>query len=55
MSTSDKQQPPVIDENCATGSTPIQQTGNGDIPQQQHAPSLQVCRYIRISDDFKVV
>lgn len=41
---SDKQQP--IDENCATGSNNLsqQQTGNGDIPQQQqqHAPPLQV-------------
>lgn len=38
----DKQQPPTIDENCATGSSNShQQTGNGDIPQQ-HAPPLQV-------------
>lgn len=36
----DKQQPPTIDENCATGSN-LQQTANGDIPQQ-HAPPLQV-------------
>lgn len=39
----DKQQPPTIDENCATGSNnSYQQTANGDIPQQQHAPPLQV-------------
>lgn len=45
----DKQQPPTIDENCATGSNNSHQTGNGDIPQQQqqqpllqHAPPLQV-------------
>lgn len=38
----EKQQPPTIDENCATGSNnACQQTANGDIPQQ-HAPPLQV-------------
>lgn len=43
VSQPDKQQPPTIDENCATGSSnnSQQQTANGDIPQQ-HAPPLQV-------------
>lgn len=42
MTQPDKQQPPTIDENCATGSNnSYQQTANGDIPQQ-HAPPLQV-------------
>ncbi|KAG5676110.1 hypothetical protein PVAND_005964 [Polypedilum vanderplanki] len=39
--TSDKQQPLPIDENCATGS--IQVTGNGDIPHAI-APPLQQLR-----------
>lgn len=42
----DKQQPPTIDENCATGSNnSYPQTANGDIPQ--HAPPLQVSKIFR--------
>lgn len=45
LSQPEKQQPPTIDENCATGSNNShQQTGNGDIPQQ-HAPPLQVRKH----------
>jgi hypothetical protein len=39
-----QQLPSTIDENCATNNNT---TGNGDIPQSQHAPPLQVNIFIR--------